>query len=63
MNLSLTKLEAIKFLGLDEKLFENYFRNACEFGCLERLNVEVGFILIKNSSGNGLMIFIGERLN
>lgn len=47
MNLPLTKLEAIKFLGLDEKLFENYFRNACEFGCLERLNGRCRFYFDK----------------
>lgn len=36
MNKSLTKKEAIEFLGLDSKLFENYFRNASEFNCLKR---------------------------
>lgn len=38
MNKALSKQEAIKFLGLDEKLFDNYFRNAGEFKCLERPN-------------------------
>ncbi len=38
MNKILTKKEAVDFLGLDEKLFENYFRNACEFSCMERAN-------------------------
>lgn len=33
---TLTKKEAIEFLGLESKLFENYFRNADEFKCLER---------------------------
>jgi hypothetical protein len=32
----LTKVQAIEFLGLDEKTFENYFRNAAEFNCLPR---------------------------
>jgi hypothetical protein len=32
----LSKREAIAFLGLDEKTFENYFRVAAEFSCLER---------------------------
>lgn len=32
----LNKKEAIKLLGLDDKLFDNYFKNACEFGCLKR---------------------------
>lgn len=27
----LTKKEAIKYLGLDEKTFDNYFKNADEF--------------------------------
>ncbi|NLE23967.1 MAG: hypothetical protein GX625_01285, partial [Clostridiaceae bacterium] len=34
----LTKKEAIAFLNLDEKVFDNYFKNAGEFCCLERLN-------------------------
>jgi len=34
----LTKKEAIKFLGLDEKLFDNYFKNADEFLALPRVN-------------------------
>lgn len=32
----LTKRQAVDFLGLDEKTFDNYFQNAGEFGCLER---------------------------
>jgi hypothetical protein len=32
----LKKKEAIEFLGLDEKTFENYFKNAGEFSCVER---------------------------
>lgn len=32
----LTKVQAIEFLGLDEKIFENYFQNAAEFNCLPR---------------------------
>ena len=35
---SLSKIEASKFLGLDEKTFENYFQNADEFKCLDRQN-------------------------
>lgn len=34
----LTKKEAVEFLGLDKKTFENYFRNADEFACLPRPN-------------------------
>lgn len=36
MSPALTKRQAIEFLGLDEKTFENYFKNADEFACLER---------------------------
>lgn len=36
MSKILTKQEAIKFLGLDEKTFENFFKNADEFQCCER---------------------------
>ncbi len=32
----LSKSEAVKFLGIDEKTFENYFKNANEFTCLPR---------------------------
>ena len=33
---ALSKREAVEFLGLDKKTFENYFRVADEFRCLER---------------------------
>ena len=32
----LTKKEAIEYLGLDAKTFDNYFKNAAEFPCVER---------------------------
>lgn len=32
----LSKIEAVKFLKLDEKIFDNYFKNAGEFSCLPR---------------------------
>ena len=35
---TLSKKEAIKFLGLEEKTFSNYFANAKEFCCLKRNN-------------------------
>jgi hypothetical protein len=38
MDKILTKKEAIKFLGLDDKRFDNYFQNADEFKCLKRQN-------------------------
>jgi len=37
MSETLTRAQAIKFLGLDEKTFDNYFQNADEFNCLERV--------------------------
>jgi hypothetical protein len=36
MSKTLSKKEAITYLGLDEKTFDNYFRNAAEFPCLDR---------------------------
>jgi len=36
----LSKVEAIKLLGLDDKTFENYFKNAREFFCLPRKGKE-----------------------
>lgn len=33
---TLSKKEAIIYLGLDEKIFDNYFKNAKEFYCLKR---------------------------
>jgi len=36
MDKILTKQEAVEFLGLDEKTFDNFFRNADEFQCCER---------------------------
>lgn len=38
MNRILSKKEAVKFLGLDEKTFDNYFKNADEFSSLPRKN-------------------------
>ena len=38
MDKILTKKEAVQFLGLDEKTFENYFQNAGEFKSLDRQN-------------------------
>jgi len=38
MNKILTKKEAVNFLGLDEKTFDNYFKNAEEFRHLPRQN-------------------------
>lgn len=36
MSRTLAKKEAVQFLGLDNKTFENYFKNAGEFTCLPR---------------------------
>lgn len=37
MSKILTKKEAVEYLGLDEKTFDNYFKNALEFPCLKRI--------------------------
>lgn len=50
MDKILKKKEAVKFLGLDEKTFENYFQNAWEFRCLKRQN------------GRGLYLFDQKEL-
>src|SRR3990167_9159338 len=36
MSKLLTKKEAVEFLGLDDKTFDNYFKNAAEFACVDR---------------------------
>jgi predicted DNA-binding transcriptional regulator AlpA len=35
----LSKKEAVEFLGLDKKTFDNYFKNAVEFPCLKNIYV------------------------
>jgi hypothetical protein len=45
----LSKKEAVSFLGLDEKNFENYFKNAKEFSCLERNGGKGRFLFEKKS--------------
>lgn len=36
MSKILSKKDAVKFLGIDEKIFDNYFKNADEFNCIPR---------------------------
>src|SRR3989339_1547329 len=36
MKKTFSKKEAVAYLGLDEKTFDNYFKNAAEFSCLNR---------------------------
>jgi len=36
MSKIVSKKDAVKFLGIDEKIFENYFKNADEFSCVPR---------------------------
>jgi hypothetical protein len=36
MNELLSKKQAIEYLGIDAKTFDNYFKNADEFSCIER---------------------------
>ncbi|MEK7565123.1 MAG: hypothetical protein AAB501_02705 [Patescibacteria group bacterium] len=47
----LSKKEAVIYLGLDEKTFDNYFKNAKEFRC------------IKRSSGRGRFYFGEDKLH
>lgn len=47
MQSNLTKREAIDFLGLDEKVFDNFFRNADEFSCVPRENNRGRFYFVK----------------
>lgn len=44
MGKTLTKKDAIKFLGLDDKTFDNYFKNASEFPALERIKARGRFL-------------------
>lgn len=46
----ISKKEAVSFLGLEEKTFDNYFKNAKEFSCLPR------------KGGNGRFYFDKEKL-
>ena len=39
----LTKKEAFKYLSLDEKTFDNYFKNAYEFPCIKRKSPRARF--------------------
>lgn len=45
----LTKKEAIKFCQLDDKTFENYFKNAKEFTCMPRNGKKGRFIFEKDA--------------
>jgi len=49
MDKILTKREAVEFLALDEKTFENYFQNADEFKCLERKNGRGRYFFSQNA--------------
>jgi len=45
---TLTKKEAIEFLGLDDKIFDNYFKNAKEFPCIDRIGSRGRFLFYKS---------------
>lgn len=49
MDKILDRRQAIEFLGLDEKTFDNYFQNADEFSCLERKNGRGRFYFSQNA--------------
>lgn len=44
MSKTLTKKEAVAFLGLDDKTFDNYFKNAEEFSALKRTKARGRFL-------------------
>ncbi len=48
MDRTLTKAEAIEYLCLDEKTFDNYFRNAEEFHCIDRVGGRGRFYFSEN---------------
>jgi hypothetical protein len=48
MDKILTKKEAVEFLRLDDKTFDNYFKNADEFKCLERKTGKGRFYFSQN---------------
>ena len=48
MNQQITRKEAIEFLGLDEKTFDNFFKSAGEFPCIPRVNEKARFYFDKN---------------
>lgn len=50
----LTKKEAIEFLGIDEKIFDNYFKNAGEFNALPRPSERGRFKFTKQELENWL---------
>lgn len=50
----LTKKEAVEFLGLDEKTFDNYFKYAGEFCSLERKNGKGRFLFDEEELRNWL---------
>ena len=47
-NQILTRREAINFLGLSEKTFDNFFKSAGEFNCLNRPNNRGRFFFKKS---------------
>ncbi|MDA2935922.1 hypothetical protein MYX06_01765 [Patescibacteria group bacterium AH-259-L05] len=50
----LTRREAVEFLGLNEKVFDNYFKNADEFKNIPRPNGRGRFLFKKEELGNWL---------
>lgn len=48
MSKILTKKEAIKFLNIDDKTFDNYFKNAEEFSSLNRQSAKGRFLFDEN---------------
>jgi hypothetical protein len=61
-NEPLNKKEAIAFLGLDEKTFNNYFQSADEFCCLDRENGRGRFYFDKQVLQNWLDSFNWRKI-
>jgi hypothetical protein len=57
LNIFLTKVEAAVYLGLDDKTFDNYFKNAAEFSCVDRAGGRGRFYFDKDALDNWLASF------
>src|SRR3989344_8914140 len=58
----LPKKEAITYLGLDEKTFDNYFKNALEFPSLERNGGSGRFYFDKDTLGKWKDALVGRTV-
>lgn len=63
MSQTLTKREAVEFLGIDEKTFNNFFKNAREFKNIPRQNGRGRFIFDKTELENWLKSYKWRTVN